>query len=134
MRGQVEASSLEVVAHGDQHQPAEFQLACLIEGVKEHRIVDLYLTLLNLLKQRYETFLDPGKQRAQCRNGAVRFVDIEQRIVRRVSVTEILSLLLLQRQDDTEIREEFRKGVFLFGFRPDLLRQRTFPAEPHDKI
>src|SRR5437868_10073845 len=109
MRRQVEASALEVVAHGDQHQPAEFQLASLIEGVKEHRIVDLYPTLLNFLKQGYETFLDPGKQRAQCCDGAVRFVHIEQCIVWRVSVAEVFSLLLLQHQDDTEIRKEFRK-------------------------
>ena len=120
MGREVEAPPFEVVAHGDQDHPAELQLAGLIEGMKEHRIVDLNRALLNLFEQRDKAPFDLCEQRTQCRDGRAWLVHVKQGIVRRVFVAKVFGLFSLERQDRAEIREELREGLILFALKPPI--------------
>src|SRR5688500_7128383 len=68
MCGKIQPALLEIVSHGNEHQPAEFQLPRLLVGVIEKAVVDLEPTLLNLREQWDQVGLQLREQRGQRRH------------------------------------------------------------------
>jgi hypothetical protein len=134
MGREVQPSALEVVAHGDQHEPSEFKLPVVVVGVPQDPVVDANPALSDLLQERNKAGLQFGKNGLERGDGGTGLVHVQQRIVGRILVVEIPSLFAFQRQYGAEVREKHGEPVLLLGLGPDLLGERTFAAECNDKI
>src|SRR5688572_17728500 len=68
MCGKIQPALLEIISHGNKHQPAEFQLPRLIVSMIEKTVVDLEPTLLNFREQWDQSGLHLCEQRRQRRH------------------------------------------------------------------
>ena len=125
---EVQSSPFEVIAHRDQDQPSELQLSALIIRPAKYAVIDLHPALGNLLQQRDQARFELRKDRPEPRNGRSRLIEIQERIVRRVLVSQIRRFFAFEREDGAEMGEEQGELVLCLGLNPDLLCERTFPT------
>ena len=134
MCGKIQSALLEIVSHGNEHQPAEFQLSRLIVGIIEKTVVDLEPTLLDLREQWDQSGLQLCEQRCHAATVDPGSYESRERIVGEPSENQKLCFLTFQRQDCSQAGQEQSEIVLRFGFGPYLLRQRALATQLHDKI
>lgn len=106
MRRLIEAAALEIVPHGHQHQPTEFQLPCRVEALVQTALVDRDPAALDALEERNELGPQLRKQRRDLRDGGAGLVEVEQGVVGRRAVPQILRFFPFEADKGDEMRGE----------------------------
>ena len=120
MSRQIEPTALKVIAHGRQHQSTELHLSRLVIGVMQDAVVDLNPALCDCFQQRHQTGLECRKHRPESSDRRARLIDVQERVVGRVVIAEVLCFFTFEIEHGPEIRQEHRKFISLV-LRPTLV-------------
>ena len=131
---EIQSATLEVISHRDQDQSAELQLSSLVIRMAQYFVIDVNAALSDSVQQGHEARFERGKHWLEAGYGCARFIDIQQGVVGRIVIPEILGFFPLELQHRPEVRQKHRECILFFRLRPHLLGQRRFAAQLHDEI
>jgi hypothetical protein len=124
VRRLVEPPAREVVSDGGEHQRSERKLPLGVVGPRRERR-GFEGGALDATQQRDQPRLEIREQRRQASHRHPGLEHIDQRIVRRVGVAQILGLFALERHDRGEVRQKPRVVAALLRLLPRVLGERT---------